>query len=635
MGAFDFLFGTYPAHMWLVFLIIAGMVASYVLDRIPMELTSLFGLVVFLVLFSLFPLRDEAGQMMLSPEGLLSGFANPALFAVLALLVVGQGLFQTGALEGPARYLAEKGKSTPVLVFLGIFVAAAVMSAFLNNTPVVVMFIPFVSAMASRFGHSLSRVMMPLSFVCILGGMTTLIGSSTNLLVSGAVVKSGLPAIGFFDFAIPGLFLAAVGGLYCLFIMPRLIRDKAGLADQVTGTEGRHYIVQIGITGQHSLLGETAVAGQFPSLKDMTVQMIQRGTNVILPPFEDVALAEGDVVLIATTRGALTSVLSTDQDFLQGADTGEGKVLDVLAAAEETTGGSGPGALFRLEDSEQLMAEAMVAPGSRMNGRTIEQIAFQQQTGCVVLGLQRRSRMFRAALMDIQLEPGDVLLVMGLRERMERLRRNRDVLLLEWSTVEMPDLSLANRARVIFALVALSAALGIFPIAISALAGAALMLATGCLNIRQTLRAFDERIYVLVGTALAMSTALEATGGAAFLAQSVVTLFAGAGPIAVLSALFLVVALMTNLLSNNATAVLFTPIAISTANTLGLDPVPFIYTVIFAANCSFATPIGYQTNLLVMGPGHYSFSDYLRAGTPLVILLWISYTLFASWYYVF
>jgi di/tricarboxylate transporter len=209
------------------------------------------------------------------------------------------------------------------------------------------------------------------------------------------------------------------------------------------------------------------------------------------------------------------------------------------------------------------------------------------------------------------------------------------LLLLEWSATEIPHLSNARTAQIILGGTVVSAALGIVPISIAAVAGALAMILTGCLNIRQASRAIDRQIFLLVGAALALGTSLEATGGATFLAQQVILVFDGFGAAVVLSVFFLLTAILTNVLSNNATAVLFVPIAVSTASQLGIDPMVFVYAVIFAANCSFATPMGYQTNLLVMGPGHYRFSDFMRAGAPLVIILWLAFSLFAPWYYGF
>ena len=610
-------------QMWITYAVILAAIISYSLERVPIETTSLFVVVGLLIFFFLFPVETPQGEAVLTPTKLLSGFANPALISVLALLVIGQGLFQTGALDQPTRYVAEMGASRPGLTVFAAFCIVAVISAFLNNTPVALIFIPVMSTLAHRLDLPSSKLMMSLSFSCILGGMTTLIGSSTNLLAAGVAVNAGLPQINFFDFAIPGTFLASIGLVYAIFIAPKLLPDRASLAGQVSdASDGKQYIAQIQITHGHPLIGASSIAGQFPPLKDMTVRMIQRGEHPLLPPFDDISLLPGDTVIVAATRQSLTDALTSGSDILQGMEA-ETPALEV--GEDDASKARG----------EITLAEVIVAPGSRMIGRNIEQASFRRETNCIVLGIQRRSRMIRSKMSDIRLEPGDVLLVLGSKLNMKNLRHNKDVVLLEWSATELPDTGLATRSLSIFALTILPVIFGVIPIEIAALAGAALTVATGVLNVRQATRALDQRIFLLVGAALAMATALEYTGGATFLGNLVVDLFAGQSPALILSAFFLLVAVMTNIMSNNAAAVLFTPIAISTAAPLGIDPLVFVYAVIFAANCSFASPVAYQTNLLVMGPGHYEFKDFLKVGSPLLVIIWVAYSLFAPWYYGF
>lgn len=615
-------------QMWLTFATIAVAVGFYAAGRVSMELTSLFTVGSLMVFFHLFPVTNAAGDVTLSTSQLLSGFASPALFAILALLVIGQGLFISGALEGPTRFFARIGSARPVATLVATLLLIAFVSAFMNNTPVAVMFIPVLATLAGRMRQSPSKVMIPLSYVCILGGMTTLIGSSTNLLAAGIVESIGLAKISFFDFTIPGLALATVGLIYVFIIAPRLLPERETFADEMSGA-GKQYIAQIQLAYDHPLVGTTSIAGLFPPLKEVTIRMIQRGETPILPPYEDITLQPGDTLIMAATRQTLTDALKSGSSLFKG-----------LLEQNQSTYYNEPDTSKDDETEEDgrpsgdlTLVEVVVAPASRMIGRNIEQIGFRHESGCIVLGIQRRSRMIRSKMNDIRLEDGDVLLILGSRNNVHALRLNRDVIPLEWSATELPDLSRSTRARVIFGITVTAAVFGLVPIEVASLVGAAFMIGTGVLNIRQASRAIDRRIFLLVGAALAMGTALQGTGGAAYLAQQLVSTLSGFGPTVILSAMFLFVAVLTNILTNNATAVLFVPIAVSTAQALNVDPMVFVYAVIFAANCSFATPMGYQTNLLVMGPGHYKFGDYLRTGVPLIILLWITYTLFAPWYY--
>ncbi|WP_323054729.1 SLC13 family permease [Roseibium salinum] len=542
---------------------------------------------------------------------------NPALITVICLLVIGQGLFQTDALEGPAKAIVRMSRGRSHWAATPILIVVAILSAFLNNTPVVVMFLPILTAVAATTGQSPARVLMPLSFIAILGGMTTLIGSSTNLLVANYAAQSSDLRLTFFSFTPIGLIVAGAGSIYVLYVMPRFVKIRKTMAEEFQATSGKQFIAQIEITYGHPLVGVESVSGMFPKLKDMTVRLVQRGQKPILPPFENVALSPGDTVIVAATRAALANALARRQPLM---DT------------ESDAGSSGREASATAPGSINL-AEVVVAPASRLMGRTLPQSGFYSETGCLVMGIQRRSRMPRMAMNDIRLEAGDVLLVAGNEDEIARLRGNRDVLLLDWSTAELPRRRYAPRALLIFACVVALAATGVVPIVSTAVAGTFAMIATGCLNIRQAMRAIDSRIFMLVGASLAGAVALESTGGAMAIATTLVQVLEGASPAIMLSALFFIVMILTNFLSNNAAAVLFTPVALNLADQIGQPPEAFVVCLIFAANSSFATPVGYQTNLIVMGPGHYRFNDFLKAGTPLTLILWLTFSLVAPWYY--
>ncbi|EEE45929.1 SLC13 family permease [Roseibium alexandrii] len=603
--------------MALTFVVLTATVVLYALERYPIETVALGSVTSFIVIFSLIPVFRSDGTRVATGD-FLQGFANPALITVICLLIIGQGLFQTDALEGPAKAIVRWTRGRSKWATAPILLAVAILSAFLNNTPVVVMFLPILTAVAVTAGQSASRVLMPLSFIAILGGMTTLIGSSTNLLVANYAAQSSDLKLTFFSFTPIGVMVAGAGILYVLFVMPHLMRNRKTMAEEFQATSGKQFIAQIEITYEHPLVGTEAVSGMFPSLKDMTVRLVQRGQQPLLPPFENVILSPGDTVIVAATRTALANALARRQPLME-TDGGETNVTGREATPNQ--------------DGSLSLAEAVVAPASRLMGRTLPQSGFYTETGCLVMGIQRRSRMPRMAMNDIRLEAGDVLLVAGSEEDIARLRGNRDVLLLDWSTAEVPRKRYAPRALAIFACVVALAASGLVPIVSAAVAGTFAMIASGCLNIRQAMRAIDSRIFMLVGASLAGAVALESTGGASAVAMSLADILHGSPPGVVLSALFFMVMILTNFLSNNAAAVLFTPIAINLADQIGQPPEAFIVCLIIAANTSFATPVGYQTNLIVMGPGHYRFADFLRAGVPLALVLWLTFSLIAPWYY--
>ena len=604
-------------QMWAVFAFILVVLALYAWERMPMEVTSICVVCVLLVFFHLFPVTDAGGNNLLGPGRILQGFANPALIAVLALLVMGQGMVRTGVLDRGAQIVLDLGGGRTWLSLAMVLAVALVVSAFLNNIPVVVIFIPIMQGLAARFNQSASKVMIPLSFAAVLGGMTTLIGSGTNLLVNGAMAVMSIEPFGFFDFTVPGLVMAAAGLAYLLTVAPYLLPERASLTDSLLEGGGKQFISQITVSVDSVLIGKEATGGLFASLPDMTVRMVQRGEEGILPPFEDYIARPGDILVVAATRKALTEWLARDPGLLYP-DLRDGRL---------------PKDDQPWQEGERMLAEAMVAPASRLIGQTLARIGFRYRTQCIVLGIQRRSRMIRARMTDIRLMAGDMLLVQGQPEDVSALKDNRDVVLIEWSAKELPVLSHSRRASLIFLSTIGLAAAGVLPIVVATLGGAVAMVAAGVLNVRQATRTVDSKIFTTIAAALALGVSLQETGGAAYLARHLVAAVEGAGPATVLSLFFLLVALLSNLISTKTSAVLFTPIAVDIALEMGLSPTAFAVAVVFAANCSFASPLGYQTNLMVMAPGHYRFTDFARAGLPLIFILWITFSLFAPWYY--
>lgn len=597
-------------QMTATFALIVLTLTLYALERVPLELTSLGAIAVLLVFFHFLPVPGADGANRLSADHILRGFASPALISVLGLLVIGQALVRTGVLDQAAQAIFAVSGRGWISLFIALVIVVAV-SAVLNNIPVVVIFIPIMQALAHHMDRPASALMMPLSFAAILGGMTTLIGSSTNLLVSGELVEVGEAAFGFFDFTVPGLVLAGVGLAYVLFVAPRLLPTRQAQDSPGGEGSGRQFIAQIAVPEGSKLVGKRAVAGLFRGLPRMTVRVIQRGGRSFLPPFDDVELRAGDVLVVAATRQALADVLRSGIGRLGPDEDGNAR---------------------RKQDS-QVLAEVMVTPASRLVGQTLDQVRNQYAARCTVLGVRRRLRMLRATLTEIRLEAGDVLLVHGHADHIRALRSDPNMIPMEWSATDLPAPHLAPRAGLIFLAVVASAASGLVPIVIAAVAGATLMVALGCVTLRQAVAALDTRIVTMIAAALALGAALQETGGAAFLADTMIEALGDRHPAVVLSAFFLLVAVLSNVISTKACAVLFTPIAVGIGHGLGVDPRAFAVAVVFAANCSFASPVGYQTNLLVMTPGNYRFIDFTRAGSPLILLLWIAFSLFAPWYF--
>ena len=598
------------AQMWAT-LALAGIgLGALAHPRWSIEFISLAVIAALLLLFQIYPMPGGAGP---TTEDLLTGFSNPSLIAVIALIIVGHGMVRTGALEWASTGLYRVTRGRPRLATGFALAFSLGISAFLNNTPVVVMFIPILVGLATRVGQSPGQVLMPLSFAVALGGNITLIGSSTNMMGAATLRGLGESPLGFFDLAAPGIVVAVVGFAFLIAAGPKLLPRNEAVDTDPTGT-GRQFVARLIVEPRGTLDGTVAVGGMFAALRGVTVLVIERDGRALMPPFEDVMLQPGDVIVIAASRQAMTELLARGTHAFQHVATDE--------ATSESAARAG-----------RYVAEAMVPPDSRLVGLSLSDSTLPIGADVAVLGIQRRSRMTRSAVSEIRLASGDVLLLQGRRSEVRALRANRDVVLLEWSGTELPAYDRALPALAIFlGIVGLSAG-GVLPIEIGSIIGVVLMILTGCLNVRQAARAIDRQIVLIGAMALALDAALRMTGGANFLAMGIADGLSGLGVLAVLSGLFLFIAVIGNFLSNNASAVLFTPIAVGIAHYLGADPLPFIVGVIFASSASFATPVGYVTNLLVMAPGRYRAIDFLRLGGPLTIVVWVVFSLFSGWYY--
>jgi len=526
---------------------------------------------------------------------------------------MGEGLVRSGALPWLARPLLRVADSSPKVGIVALLLAALVLSAFINNTPVVVLAIPLLQTLANKLRWQPSKVMMSLSYVAILGGMTTLIGSSTNLLVSSALGDLGERPFSFFDFALTALPAAIVGTLYSIFVLPRLLPVRGDLAGHLVSTN-RRFLGEIDVIPGSKLEGMTTRQGKLENLPDVRLLLVQRGEDTLSPDMEDLMIVSGDVLIVRATRHAMASACSRNLGHL-------------LARGEVHDGGGADSVRPRPSNEDHVIAEAMIPPASVMIDRTIESIGMHRRYGCLVIGIQHHGTIETCRLAATRLEAGDELLIAGPRESVEALRNNPDLVLMGRGVAEVPKTHRAPHALVIFATTVLLAATGLLPIVVAASLGTAAMLVAGCLDLPRAWRALDRKILLLVAATLALSAALQTTGAASLVARTLLSPLAGASPTITLVFIFGLVAVTTNLLSNNATAILFTPIAVTMAHELGVPPATAAVAVLIGANASFVTPIGYQTNLLVMGPGHYRFKDFVRGGIPLVLLVGTAYGL--------
>jgi len=577
-------------------------------DRIPLETSSLTILIVLIAGFQLFPYPDD--DIALGARHFFAGFGNEALIAIGALLMVGKALETTGALQPLATVVGRTWSKWPALALLFTLAIGAVMSAFLNNTPIVVLLMPILVGVSLKAKMPVSGMMMPLGFATIIGGMSTTIGASTNLLVVGIARDMGFIDFSMFDFVLPVVIVGGAGILFLWLVAPRLLPERippmADVAPRVFS--GQLHIKEGGFAAGKSL-------SEVLSKTDgrMRIDRVQRGESLFLAKLPSLMLQPGDRLFVKDTP-----------ENLKLYETTLGATLYSSSDAEHPVDAERP-----LTATGQQLAEVVVTRGSPLHLRNLAATRFSSIHGLSPLAIHRArvpSSQVTSDLNQIRLRAGDVLLVQGSRAAIDRLKASGNMLVLD-GTTDLPHTQRANTALGIVAFVIISAAIGLLPISVSALIGVGLMLATGCLRWRDALSSLSTRVILVIVTSLALAKALVGTGMASFLALGFVGA-AGDLPVPViLSAFLLIMILLTNVVPNTAIAVISTPIALAIAFQLGARPEPFVLAVLFGASMSFATPFGYQTNLLILSAGGYRFSDFIRVGIPLSVIMWIGFSL--------
>lgn len=592
------------AHGIAVLVLIVVALALFTRETLPLETSSLTILVLLVAGFELFPYANENEAV--HAMDFFSGFGHEALVAVCALMIAGQGIVRTGALEPVGRSLAKLWSVSPHLSFLLTLIVGAVLSAFVNNVPIVVLLLPILISISLRTGGNASDHLMPMGFATLIGGMSTTIGTSTNLLVISVAAELGLRHFGMFDFAIPATIVGVIALIYLWLIAPRLLpKRQPPLGDVSPRLFSGHLLIEEGGFSDGKSLSELLnEAGN-----NLKVREISRAPGLIMQPFPDLVLKSGDRLNVWDTPANLKEY----EDVLG----------TTLYAGSDPVDDEHP-----LTAEDQQIAEIVVTQGSPLQGTTLAQARFADRYQLVTLALHRagnKIEILQDRVSDIRLRIGDILLVQGPGDQIKAMKSKGDLLVLD-ATSDLPTTKKAPLALAVVFGIVLTAALGILPIAISATCGVLLLLVTRCLRWQDAADALSIPIIMIVVASLALGKALLATGGADYLAQLFVYVADGSSPTIILSGLMLVMAVLTNIVSNNAAAVIGTPISISIAGQLGLPAEPFVLAVLFGANMSFATPMAYKTNLLVMNAGGYQFMDFVRVGVPLTILMWLSLT---------
>ena len=589
-------------HAIAVLILIVITLVLFTREAIPLETSSLAVLALLVAGFELFPYAGDGGA--LRAADFFHGFGHEALIAVCALMIAGQGLVRTGALEPIGRSLSAMWSVSPLCSLLLTLVVGGILSAFVNNVPIVVLLLPILTSISLRTGQPASRMMMPMGFATLVGGMTTTIGTSTNLLVISVAADHGLRRLEMFDFFLPAAIAGGLAIAYLWLVAPRLLPPReTPLGDLSPRIFAAHLHVEPGGFAEGKTLSEAAAkAGSaFQAIE------IRRGPNMVIRPLPDTVLQADDRISVRDTPGNLKEY----EDVLCARLYAGGMLVD-----EE----------HPLQSGDQQIAEIVVTQGSPLENSTLSRVRFAESFQLVTLALHRaggRIRTLRENVGDARLHVGDILLVQGSLEQVAAVKRGGELLVLD-ATADLPRTERAPLTFTIMIAIVGLAALGVLPIAASAVCGALVMILTGCLSWRDAAQALSVPVVMIVVASLAMGTALVGTGGAKFLALSIVSLAGGASPVVLLSGLMLVMAVLTNIVSNNAAAVIGTPIAIGIAQELGLSAEPVVLAVLFGANMSYATPMAYKTNLLVMNAGGYRFGDFVRVGVPLTLITWLS-----------
>lgn len=578
--------------------IIALMIVLFVKEIFPLDVTALLVLVIFLVM----------GNLTL--EEAISGFSNQAVITIAVLFVLSHALQKSGILEyGVVRLnkLTERSKLLGLSVFL---ISVAIASAFVNNTAIVAVFIPLTIRMAQKYNLSPSKLLIPLSYIAIIGGTLTLVGTSTNLLVNSIYVDTTMAEpLGMFEFSRYGIFILIIGLLYIIFAVPLILPSRTVTTSLTQSYHMGGYLTELKVSEESPMVGRTFIERAINRNYDITVLDIIREGKVISKNIRNTIIHPDDILFV---RGSL-------ENFLRMKEVEKVTMLtdEKLTQAE-------------LIHDNNTLVECVLTNQSDLAGKSLMEINFRRRFGSFILAIRREGAILRRKIAHVVLQSFDTLLVYGPRDKIKELSESGNFIVLGEIEATLQKHRFWWVSLVVIISAVTLAALGVVPILTGALVGLILLMVLRVISTNETYQAINWQVIILIAALIPVGIVIQKSGTADWLATAMnhaIKLFEPAiRPIIMVSLIYLVTMILTEMVSNAATAIIMTPIAISVAMQLGLDPKPFIFSVCFAASASFITPIGYQTNLMVYGPGGYKFSDYIKVGLPLAITFWIMAT---------
>ena len=587
-------------------LVVVGLIVGLAIEKWPPEIVMLAALLM-LVCFQVVPLKDA-----------LQGFSNPAMLTIAGLFVIGGGLQATGAVEYLSRWLLGKPKhGPPVLRLIG---PVAALSSFMNNTPLVAFFMPIFVHVARKLRVSPSKLLIPLSYAAVLGGTCTLIGTSTNFVIDGALRAANMPGLGMWEMAWIGVPVTIVGLLYLVTVGQRLLPDRTDLLEYAE-SHPREYTLELIVRPACPLIGQTIRQSGLRELPGIYLYAIEREGTRISPVSPDQPIQVDDILCFS---GVVSTIL--DAQRIRGLEPVEHHPMvdKYLAEPESDSRDSLEGLPPRpAPRSGSILCEAVISPTSPLIGTTVKATDFRSRYNASIVAVHRSGEKLQQKIGQILLTAGDTLLIDAPDDFTKRWRNSRDFILVSGLEDSAP---VAHRQAWVSLIIFLGVVIGMTcfteQATLVALSGATLTILLGCISAREAQRAIDLPVLLLIATALGVSKALDSSGAAEWIATHLLAWAQPFGKVAVLAVIVLITGLLTELLSNNACAALMGVLGMATAQQLGMDPRPVLIAVAATSSYGFATPIGYQTNLMVLGPGGYRMSDYLKVGIPLDIICW-------------